>query len=138
MIRSIELSWIARQDKSLPLPLLDFDVLPDEYGARYYPPMRYDLEFNDKVFPLDHGLIQVNTIYNPCTASSLAHEWRHHWQAYHGWKLPGHPIQASISYDDRIKRHFKWPEEKDALRFELRHTPDDRNREFMDILKGVF
>ena len=64
-------------------------------------------------------------------AASLAHEYRHHWQ----WNNFGHRMRPSVwdsqnqDYKASIVRYFRtywW--EMDALKFELKHAPNDVSR----------
>lgn len=69
---------------------------------------------------------------------SVAHEYRHHWQIESGYKF-GQSVwhQASAeNYKSSIIRYFRaywW--EMDALKFELKHAPNDVTRLWWDWLE---
>lgn len=70
------------------------------------------------------------------TAGVLAHEYRHHWQ----WSTYPAPVISSVwteggNYKASIIRYFSafwW--EMDALKFQLKHAPDDVSRLWWDWL----
>lgn len=63
------------------------------------------------------------------TAGIIAHEYRHHWQWLNHSGLMGRSVWSepeSLDYKASIIRYFRsfwW--EMDALRFQLKHAPDD-------------
>jgi hypothetical protein len=129
-LKSLELNWIRKVDKSLIMPEVVFSSL-DWAGGQYFRPFHgEELLIDGKHYPREHGLIEVSTIQNATDweiAATLAHEWRHHWQACHGiefaeaFKWP-HKFDND-DYDDLIVKFFTLNTyEMDAVRFQHRYT----------------
>ena len=82
--------------------------------------------FGDAYIPFDRGVIFVSAEEPENIESILAHEWRHHWQLYHG-NLPN-KFSFNMSrfddwetYDVAIRDYFRsQPHEMDALMFQRR------------------
>jgi hypothetical protein len=146
-----DLHWLARRDKDLPLPNLHFynDPRPGTEMAYYSAPnMRVDpawrrgcspewLELFDAGFTwtLDgtilsraSGLIAVNIgqCRDQDIEAAVAHEWRHHWQAYNVGPHKPAVFDLQIGHQDAIVKYFSrhW-HEADALRFERSLVPND-------------
>lgn len=72
------------------------------------------------------------------TSGILAHEYRHHWQWLKYSALMGRSVWSETEHHDykasiiRYFRAFWW--EMDALRFQLKHAPDDVSRLWWDWL----
>jgi hypothetical protein len=122
-MRSIELSWIARFDKSLPLPAIVFGS-DDNFSGLYYPPHKSDELIGDGYHDRSNGIIFISTNFWWETAQNIAHEWRHHWQVFHGWNItPSFYWNSPSNYDAAIVAYFtKSTSEADALRFQTRHA----------------
>lgn len=90
-------------------------------GGGYYYPSREELLLDDKWYRPDNGLILVNPLYPKDIPHTLAHEWRHHWQRFHGIPYDGIPFTGD-NYRDYYMRSQS---EGDALRFALRYAPID-------------
>ena len=127
MMRSIDLGWLSRRDKSIPLPLLAFtsdsDFNEDASGSYYHPESQgYDL-FGTTV-DVGQALIVIGLDHidyeKRWLEATLAHEWRHHWQWYNWSYWPDTPARMNkdISYEDATAQYFATPQERDALWYE--------------------
>lgn len=127
MIVGLELDWIRRKiDKDLVLPVIAYSDSTD-YGGAYWSPEPCELLIGGVYYPCDHGIIEVSTLDPDNSGSVIAHEWRHHWQVYHGWTLRGpmwESVQSGRPYEDAIAHYFTHSaKEADALKFQLRYVP---------------
>jgi hypothetical protein len=140
-MRSIELSWLARRDKWVPLPELVFTNDGNAlYTGAYYRPQNWTLKINNKEICAKRGIIIINCeVYKFSVEATLAHEWRHHWQWFNGM-IPETPIDtSSLCWSDldnwkkSIKTYFKQPHEMDALRFECFLVKDDQSKYNLNV-----
>lgn len=133
-MRSIELGWLAKGDKSLFLPELVFAEIPT--GGCYHAP---EHGVNEE-YGCDarKGIIVVSTLYgSEVVAATLAHEWRHHWQWWSGIKFDYVPWIGEEDYDSELRAYFKRSStERDALRFEMKKAQAPHHDEWMSILQG--
>ena len=125
---SLEFNWLPNSiRKGLQTPRL---VLLDATwcGGAYW--RRTDYRCVPKSFGLDLDL-KEGAVIGLCASrdpGTLAHEYRHHWQIESGYKF-GESVWQQASpeaYKTSIIRYFRsywW--EMDALRFQLKHAPDD-------------
>ena len=150
----VHLNWLARQHKELPVPHIHFyhNASPTAVMASYSAPVmlvskqwreQCDAEYlelfdagmtwneDGEVLQRTTGLIHINLAQNAeCEVqSSIAHEYRHHWQFFHygAWWPSKYDTDLS-SYNQRIaviKYFHSDVREADALRFELRTNPSD-------------
>lgn len=133
---SLELNWLARHEKQLPLPRVLFAPLPLCSGIYFWPWPRAQFEFGLEI-PPSNGTIVVSTLYPEMPVpSTLAHEFRHHWQCWNGmlpkknkgWKEP-------TDYAEAIALYFTTQlHEWDALRFEIKHAACDVTDEWLDMI----
>lgn len=122
----IELSWLRRGHKEIPLPEIIFDVGSQDIGGGYYHPQQNEVLIGKRYFDLYKGLIIINPIYDEkFILNSTCHEWRHHWQWLNG--IGGiTKFDASIQYKPAIIKFFsKQFTELDALLFSLKMAPED-------------
>lgn len=130
----LDLRWLARYDKAIPLPRLAYEPLDDAQGY-FYSPQRDVVALNGREYDLARGLIVVDPV-SADIGSTLAHEWRHLWQFHRGdqgrsvsWDV----CEQGRSYRDAIVEFFRrTPAELDALLFEVRHAPNDSNLEWYE------
>ncbi len=150
-MKSLELNWIRKKvDKSIPLPEVIFFPLTDDKVGSYYCPTPnneiYDIE--GKSYSLKYGAIVVSSRYdNKVQRNIIAHEWRHHWQYYHGIKfeIPKCNVTqiTKDNYNDMAKLYFTTSKtELDALRFSYVHAGFLSNYEpweelFYDLIKDL-
>lgn len=126
-MKSIEVNWIRNVDKSLVIPEVVFSSL-NWAGGMYHHPEKNEICIDGKYYDLKYGLIEVSVQFKSLsTESTLAHEWRHHWQAYHGWVNDYRFLWPSTfeedDYDDLILKYFTLNNhEMDALRFQNKYS----------------
>lgn len=124
-MKSLELNWIRNVDKSLVIPEVVFSSL-SWAGGIYHHPKRGEILIDDKFYSLDYGVIEVPEKFGGY-GPTLAHEWRHHWQHYNGWKFDQSYLWPEEfnpdEYDSLIVKYFTSNHhEMDALRFEYEYT----------------
>lgn len=122
-LKSLELNWIRKQDKSLVIPEVIFFPLKS-YGGQYMRP-QYNEVYDDEGHPHDmkFGAIIISSLFPDNVAGTIAHEWRHHWQTFNGWKYDGIGWHSKSNYYKEIYNYFtKSKSEMDALKFEHRHV----------------
>jgi hypothetical protein len=126
-------------------PSLEFDWLPNSVRKGISTPRlvllggdwcggAYWRQTDSRCVPSQFGLdmdLSEGAVIGLCAsrnAGTLAHEYRHHWQIESGYKIGAsvwHQANAD-SYQRSIIRYFRsywW--EMDALKFQLKHAPDD-------------
>lgn len=127
-MKSLELNWIRKKvDKTIPMPEVIFWPLTTCSG-KYYPPEEgheiFDLD--DRPHSMCYGAIIVNPEFgDEETQHTIAHEWRHHWQYYHGIDFGKSPIKAfdTMEYEDALLKYFTTSDtELDALRFQYKYS----------------
>lgn len=129
-MRSIELSWLNRHDKDIRLPQLLYRASPVGGAGCCYCPSDTPLMLDGEVIDRSTGVIFIDPSDGIYTQATLAHEWRHLWQAYNA------PIYHTIQWRDvdyegyqkAIIAFFQQRHEADALRYELKHAPNHVNR----------
>ena len=143
MNKSIELNWIRRRvDKSIPIPEVVFFPLEDAAG-RYYPSVLgneiYDIDGHPH--SLKYGVIVISTFWEDEIESTIAHEWRHHWQWFHGIEFEINKFKdETLGYDKALKEYFITSKtELDALRFEHKYAGvSEYHKELLkDLLVGI-
>lgn len=131
---SIDLGFLLRKFKDLPTPTLLY-IENFSYGGQYFYPWHEPQKTECGVeIPPSKGTIVCgwHEHHHPTeyTESVLAHEFRHHWQAYNrdwetgigsaGW----HNLEKKYGYNKAIVRYFlDDPMELDALIFENQISP---------------
>ena len=116
----IELNWLRKGNKEIPLPNLIYHNLPDCSGM-YYPRQKDECCVGSSYYDLtDRALICVAE--NNCDEFGdfeeiLAHEWRHHLQRQR-YKFQGVIFDNSGDYKENIISYFmdNW-HELDAFMF---------------------
>jgi hypothetical protein len=122
----LELNWIRRKsDKSLAMPLVIFDKLDFAGGLYCYPEKKGEFHSTDgKSYSLKDGAILVNTMHDDAE-STIAHEWRHHYQ-YHTGQSIGHSFITlfdKFDYNTALLKYFTLSKtENDALRFQYQYS----------------
>ena len=126
-MKSLELNWIRKRvDKTIPMPEVVFHPLSNA-GGKYYWPNKYELyDMNGKPHSMKYGVIVLDPRHHRYIKSTIAHEWRHHWQCFNGIKFESSPINLAshnLSYDELILKYFTTCKiELDALRFEYKYA----------------
>lgn len=122
-MKSLELNWIRNEDKSLVIPEVIFQELESSAG-QYMDPQPYEIyDMDGHPHDMNFGVIIINLNYTEEFESTLAHEWRHHWQLFHGFEYDGIDKYKNNDYDKYIINYFtKSKAEMDALRFEVKNS----------------
>lgn len=137
-MRSIDLNFVARRDKSLPFPNLAFDEM-EGYAGFYVRPQEEEFIWREKIHDARRGVIFISTNYPEIIASTIAHEWRHHWQFFNGFQMDGTSWNSPADYDAAIVEYFtKSKSEADALRFQIRTVGWEKDDQWKEILEGRF
>jgi hypothetical protein len=130
---SLELNWLPNSiRKGLPLPQIYF-VSGVEYGGAYYKVQNHDNDWGDLT---SRPVITVATDSADNMASTLAHEYRHHWQTYAVGNLENIKWSNVGNYRNNIIKYFRssWSE-WDALRYEIAQAPSDANLLWWDWIQ---
>jgi len=126
-MKSLELNWIRNFDKSLFIPEVVFHSLNSASG-KYYPPEKKGWLYDENGHPylMRFGVIVINPNQSDKEVPrTIAHEWKHHWQYFHGIKfeIPPTNLFNRYSYMTAIVKYFKCSRtESDAIRFEYKHA----------------
>ncbi|KKL67955.1 hypothetical protein LCGC14_2129810 [marine sediment metagenome] len=124
----LELNWLAKSDKDIPLPPVLSSNEEGTAGGYYIPPKKGETLINGLHYPLDKGMIVINdSAYHECPEAVIAHEWRHIWQIYQGWPntkgIDWFDLDESTPFRQRIVEYFTSnPRELDALFYEIKMT----------------
>ena len=127
----IELNWLRKSDKDITLPLV---ILAEGgYSGYYLHPYKNEELINNRFYPSDKGIIVLNP--EDANASTLAHEWRHHWQFWNGWENDSTIFNYNKDRRKEIIRFFtESKSEMDALLFELDKYPNEYILEWYEWL----
>lgn len=106
-------------------------------GGFYQKPKNIEWFIDDRYVDGRFGLIVVATMDGDQVArSTLAHEWRHHWQQHNG--IPpdnAHWNPAGMTWEQAIRKYFRQSKtEMDALLFEQKVAPCDSTRQMLDAV----
>lgn len=130
------MNWLRKHDKALPTPQVVYSAVSG-FGGCYYSPFKGEECIDGLFYPRDNGIILVSTLWPDNIHSTLAHEWRHHWQRFNKGRLPKWPWNTpstSEEYIQAIKHYFTAWHEWDALHFQHKHAPAETSHLFIDIL----
>jgi hypothetical protein len=135
-----ELNWLHRKAKDLIIPAL---LIVPQYAWRkfpgcYYHPQSGEIEFRGHFTPLSNGLIIASEITDWCPggfASTLAHEWRHHWQWFNMTRGKGATWDPTLPYDKAIVKFFESKIELDALLFSHAVAPCEETRIWKSLVE---
>lgn len=130
-----DFNWLPNSvKKQVPFyPVIEIIQTDDVSGMYYHPYEDYP-----------KGLVQISencTTDSEGYASTLAHEFRHHWQLFNfGWnnnRVCWFNLISKYDYDEAIRLYFeKNPDERDALLFENKVVGTDNTRYWIQhILK---
>ena len=99
--RSLEVNWLRRFDRSLVVPEVVYTPTPtsdgSEVGGYYVHPGKYEWMIDGKYYDGAFGILVVGTMYGDDAVSTLAHEWRHHWQLHNGMTFDHMPWTNAMS-----------------------------------------
>jgi len=122
--KGLELNWLRKLDKSLSLPeivILEHED-PYNYRAGYVRPSNDHYLYENIVVNSLNGIIKICEHYINCQ-NTIAHEFRHAWQAYNTNLLktqPSSTLWNSLpgSWENKIIEYYKQREcELDAFLF---------------------
>ena len=137
---ALECRWLARRLRHLPVPdVVYVDSL--KVGGFYHPPTEDPIFHRGVVAPpARNGLIVVGVHYDDVDPSTLAHEFRHHWQYHNGIEFDHIPLNSDVEGDqwwDHIYDYFtKSKTENDALMFEYRVAKNWSNEMIVAYING--
>ena len=141
MIRSLEINWLRKFDRSIPIPEVVFEYglshpCGAESGGLYYEPQSNEVLIGERYYDLRFGLIAVNSKWPDDIPGTIAHEWRHHWQRHNDIEFDSPVWTGDREYNASIRRHFSSRCERDALLFENKIDPRGYNQVWMDLVFG--
>jgi hypothetical protein len=142
----IELNWLRKGHKEIDLPEVIYISPKIGYSAAYYRPVKEEIFIEGRYYNREKGIIVLvdnRREEDKGFASSIAHEWRHHWQFHKGFllplsaKRPYDPEKAAENYKREIIQFFKQnSDEMDALLFSVRKVPCDYELEWIEWIRG--
>ena len=140
MRKSFELNWVRLKcDKSIPMPEVVFYSL-DDCAGKYYHPENHELyDVDGKPYHMRYGVIVVDPD-TPLIHTTIAHEWRHHWQYYHGIEFEISSIVDNESYNESLLQYVTGSKtELDAIRFEYKYagTYPEWEKPLYSVLKDL-
>jgi hypothetical protein len=125
-MKSLELNWIRNVDRTIPMPEVMYFPFTDAAGRYYNPELGKEIyDADGKPFSLKYGVIAVSSKFPELIEETIAHEWRHHWQFFNGFKFDVSPINLfkKFSYEEALIRYFATSKtEMDALRFQYQYS----------------
>ena len=134
---ALETRWLARHDRQLPVPEV-FYVSGITAGGFYFQPLRRSRVWEGLEVPPSRGLIMVNVDYGPSVPAILAHEFRHHWQRFHGWRSDTQPYRTDLPTHIALRRFYRASRsEMDALRHEMRRAPNEESRWLLSLTENI-
>lgn len=137
LLTSLDLRWLSRHARGIPVPKLVVDDDLIDCGGYYFPSVDSEAIINDDlVVDGKSGVIVVSGYHAERHHSTIAHEWRHHWQMHtgNGWDVVLDWNYEELGYERSIAEYFKQPHELDALLFERRVAPSEVNEEWFDVI----
>jgi hypothetical protein len=126
-------------DKQLPTPTLIYAKLNGAGGLYIHPSKKPILIRGEYIEPSKGTIIVgIGAVGYDCLdiESTLAHEWRHHWQWWNGYRTNNIRWVYSGNYEEDIVRYFSnSPNELDALRFEVQQTNSEYSKWWLSLLQ---
>ena len=118
-MKFFDLHWVCCQDKGIPVPNLVY--WDNGFGGEYFSPRDWCV-IDGKWIDAKNGVIVVNPkIPSKYHAGVIAHEWRHHWQKFNGWKYDGcyKSISDPTNYNVSTRKFImESKSEFDAVKFQ--------------------
>jgi hypothetical protein len=130
----METRWLSRHDRHLPTPSVVY-VQGLSFGGLYVPPW-HEVQIVEGIeIPPSNGTIMIGEWGDEMPpAGILAHEWRHHWQQWNGWKYDGIGWNSPADYTTAIREYFtKSRSEMDALKYETMRASCDHSKWVLSI-----
>ena len=144
---SLDLNWLPQSlRKGIQLPTVVITkTLPRTQNAAgaYYEPWHGEEWFDGRPISNPNGILGVREDSMESAedfATTLIHEWRHHWQRFNAPFYYDAPRIKPHSYgDDYLTQFFTTSRcEFDALLFEVKYAPDDENLRRLGLVKKFF
>lgn len=135
---SLELRWLMRRHKDLTVPRVYIGPL-EGYAGFYIAPEETEEEFPDgTTIDCRRGIIA--SAPQPAgmrLESTLAHEFRHHWQQFNLREPYDWPkLTPGADHKQEMVEYFTTSRmEEDALLFECKWAPDDVNMQRLDWVR---
>lgn len=131
-MRTIDLYPFTRTEKALPIPHLIF-CNTELYSGAYFSPLDcpfYIKEAKCVIHAMEAAIVISSAFGSREIGNAIAHEWRHHWQFYHG-RLPQKlaRFDNGMPYREAIATYYQQPHEKDALLYSITAEPTESQRE---------
>jgi hypothetical protein len=136
MLANLETRWL-HAEKWLPAPTIVIvsRKFANNAEAAWQPPQA-EVFLEGRYYEARNGLIVLAD--NACDGA-LAHEFRHHWQYWHGWKYDGNGagMNLVLPYKQAIVEFFHGSRsEVDALLYEVQKAPrHNRAVEWLEWLR---
>lgn len=133
ILPSLELNWL-RTEKDILMPSIVFEDI--FVGGCYCSPKEDEAYINGKYYPLDNGILVISENYtDDFVINAIAHEWRHHWQWWHGIEDDYKGLNQNLPYKKMIVKYFSESStEMDALLFSNKMYPCDDTLEWYEWL----
>lgn len=137
-LRSLELNWIRNCDKSLLMPDVIF-TKDQRYGGYYLHPYPGEAYIDGHFYTMETGIIVIAEAWPENIASTIAHEWRHHWQMMHGWKFDHIGWDSTLpNYEEQLRAYVrKSRSEADAVRFQFKVAPCGVDEHWRSVLSNA-
>jgi len=123
MLRSLELNWIRKEDKSLVMPLIIFSNTEDYSGKYFDIDRNTELLVDGTLYSLNKGAICISMHHNKTDrdiASVIAHEWRHHYQLCHGIEYDSTDYKNCEFFEEKLIVWISSKAEMDAWKFQCK------------------
>lgn len=134
----IELNWLRRGNKEIPLPEIVFGRSGVNYSGCYHRPGIGEQLIDGRFLDLSRGIIVIcddGIETDDFYANTIAHEWRHHWQFIVKGPYSFSPFVFNGNYRESIVKFFKsQPLEMDALLYAEKKAPSVSTRQWIEWL----
>lgn len=139
---SLELRWLQRKSKEIPLPILIVGDLGGHAAGLQYKPWDCHEVVAGHDVDRRHGIIAVDDEYcdRMSFESILAHEWRHQWQDFNCLGPYDWPVQTpDAPHKQRMVEYFTTSKrEQDALFFEVKFAADDYSVQRLEWVREYY
>ena len=144
-MKSIDLYFLSKQNKSLSLPNIIYENITNIFNcsACYYSSKFFkEILINNKYYNCNKGLIVINTDTDFCDKNeienTIAHEWRHHYQHLKNiYEIINNNYKWEENYDNEIINFYtKYQTEMDALLFSQKIAPTEENKYIINLIRS--
>lgn len=137
MLASLETRWL-HAPKWLRDPAIILVNANSTYDGAYLRPYNGEILIDDKYVDCTNGIIAISETTD---AASVAHEFRHHWQAACGKDMTVIHTWVACSYANyksQITRYIRDSRiEMDALLYEVAKYPNDSNQQRLEWVREL-